>query len=87
MRELVVNDDYIELKGFEELNEIKELSFAVLSNGLVIKEGNDNNETHFCVENDNGIIKNKLLIEKIKNKKFPQKITFAKISDRYLSEI
>lgn len=87
MRELVVNDDYIELKGFDELKEVNELTFAVLSNGVVIKKGNDMNESHLCVENSKGIIKNENLIEKIKYKKFPKTIKFVKLEDRYLSEM
>ncbi len=87
MRELVVNDNYLELKGFDELDDVSELTFAVLSNGVVIKRGNDNNETHYCVENKKGIIENKFLIKEIKERRFPNKIYFTKVVDRYLSEI
>lgn len=87
MRELVVKDNYLELKGFEELEGVNELTFAILSNGIVIKRGNDNNKNHYCVKYKKGIIENTSLIEKIKERKFPNKIYFTKVVDRFLSEI
>lgn len=78
---------HIILKNFEEINNKKEVTFALLENGIALYFGNKaKNPNHYVVEHKDGVIKDTALIKKLYEKKYPEEIHFLKISDYYVQD-
>lgn len=87
MKVMYLFDDKIVLENFDEIKTENILTFKILTSGISIALGDKATlPNHYLVSHDNGVIREKVLIDALKKIKYPSKSKFLKVQDVFIRD-